>query len=169
MIKSFALKNKNLAPFRIHPLPIDAPVNDKTPNWNLYRMSFPQMKFLKSQSTHWRVTCSYRETSDIYADYARANFVDFDVLSFIGFDVCKKMEYVNIRGHQCVDCTATWFAVKDAYATHIDSSFSSCQFVPTTGSVSSEDNFGWYGNPNVKFRCTSNPKATTNWWFGSYT
>ena len=169
LIESFALKNKMLAPFRIHPFPTNAPVNDKTPNWNLYRMSLEQMKFLRTQSTHWRATCSFSDAPDIYSDYARANFADFDVLNFTGYNVCKKMEYVNIRGHQCVDCTATWFA-GNTYAAHIDSSFSSCQFVPAAGKVFSEDNFGWYGTAtNSKFRCTSNPKATTNWWFGSYT
>ena len=158
-----------LNPFRIHPLATNAPVNDKSPNWNLYRMSFKQMNFLRAQSTHWRVTCSFQDTPDIYSDYARANFVDFDVLMFTGYDVCKKMEYVNIRGHQCVDCTATWFAVNKTLAVHVDSSFSSCQFVPSTGSLNSEDNFGFYGVSSANFRCSSNPKATTNWWFGSYT
>lgn len=168
LIESFAFNNRMLDAFRIHPFSANAPVNDKTPNWHLYRMSFAQMKFLRSQSTHWRATCSfYTKTPYIYSDYARANFADFNLLSFTGYNVCKKMEYVNIRGHQCVDCTATWFAVVKTYGTHIDSSFSSCQFVPK-GSVSSEDNFGFYGTTTNKFRCSSSPKATTNWWIGGY-
>ena len=169
LIESFALKNNNLDSFRKHPFSANAPVNDKTPNWNLYRMSFAQMKFLRSQSTHWRVTCNFPETNSYpYDDYAQANFADFDVLSFTGYDVCKKMEYVNIRGHHCVQCTATWFAVTNTYAPHIDSSFSSCQFLPNMGNVVSEDNFGFYSSKNNKFKCSSSPSATTNWWFGSY-
>ena len=169
LIESYSLKNNNLDSFKKYPFSTDAPVNDKTPNWSLYRMSFAQMKLLRSQSTHWRVTCSFQEgNSYLYDDYARANFADFDVLSFTGYDVCKKMEYVNIRGYHCVDCKATWFAVNKTYAAHIDSSFSSCQFLPNTGSFYSEDNFGYYGIKNSKFRCTSSSSATTNWWFGGY-
>ena len=35
------------------------------------------------------------------------------------------------------------------------------------GSVGSEDNFGFYGAPNVNFRCTADDGDTTQWWFGA--
>jgi hypothetical protein len=50
----------------------------------------------------------------------------------------------------------------------MDSSISSCEFVPTAGSVPSEDNFGYYDFFNTNFRCTTTPDSTTNWWFGGY-
>jgi hypothetical protein len=66
-------------------------------------------------------------------------------MTFLGRGVCKKVEYVNIRGHQCAQCTSKWWQLNNVYSPHIDSSTNGCQFVPTQGSVSSEDNFGYYG------------------------
>jgi hypothetical protein len=88
-------------------------------------------------------------------------------MTFQSAGECKKVEYVNIRGHQCAQCTSRWYQ-SARYAAHIDSSFTGCEFVPTQGSVDSEDNFGLYGDYNNKFRCTAGPLSTTNWWFGGY-
>ncbi|CAB3976580.1 Hypothetical predicted protein [Paramuricea clavata] len=63
LVESFALKNKFLPAFHIHPLKVNAPVNPNSPNWNLFRMSFLQMSQLRAQSTHWRVTCSFQTNS----------------------------------------------------------------------------------------------------------
>jgi hypothetical protein len=164
---SFARKNKGTTALRNHQLSANSPINEKTPiNWNIYRMSLSQMNALKPHSTHWRVTCSLPTHGVDYRDYARANFVDFDIMAFTGSGVCKKMELVNIRGHQCAQCTAMWWHINAHPA--MDSSISSCEFVPTAGSVPSEDNFGYYAFFNTNFRCTATPDSTTNWWFGGY-
>ena len=169
LIESFALKNRAVQQVQRHPLQTNAPVNEGTPNWNIYRMSLSQMKSLKSQSTHWRVTCSLPVHGVDYRDYARANFVDFDVMTFLGDAVCKKMEFVNIRGHQCAQCTVAWWQKINTYPATIDSSYlSNCDLVANTGSVSSEDNFGYYHVINHNFRCSAGPDSTTNWWFGGY-
>jgi hypothetical protein len=89
-------------------------------------------------------------------------------MSFKGSGVCKKVEYVNIRGHQCAQCTSEWWQ-NGGYAAHMDSNDSTvCEFIPNQGSVSSEDNFGVYNYYNNKFRCSAGPLSTTNWWFGGY-
>lgn len=170
LVESFALKNKLLPAFRIHPLKVSAPVNPYSPNWNLFRMSFLQMSRLRAQSTHWRVTCSFQTNSvDIYRDYARTSFKKFDVLDYVGVNVCKKMEYINIRGQQCTECTVGWIATLNKFATHIDGPASTtCQFKPGKDAVYTEDNFGLYWASNKKFRCTTSPDATTNYWFGGY-
>ena len=168
LVVSFTLQNRAVDQIRRHPLQINAPVNEKTPNFNIYRMSLSQMTSLKSQSSHWRVTCSFPTHGVDYKDYARANFADFDVMTFLGDTVCKKMEFVNIRGHQCAQCTATWWQKINAYAAAIDSSTTSCHLNPTAGSVASEDNFGYYVSINHKFRCSVGPDSSTNWWFGAY-
>ena len=168
LIESFALKNKAIQKINKRPLQTNAPVNEKSPNWNLYRMSLPQMRHLKSQSTHWRVTCSFPNFGIDYTDYVRAKFADFDIMTFLGYGVCKKVEYVNIRGHQCAQCTSKWWQVINTFGPHIDSYEGGCQFVPTQGAAFSEDNFGFYDHVNKKFRCTSSPLSTTNWWFGGY-
>ena len=167
LVMSYALKNKNVGQFGANgQMQNNLPVNEDSPNWNLYRMTLTQMNHLKSQSTHWRVTCSFPTHKVDYTDYVRANFTDFDIMTFRGFGICKKVEYINIRGHQCAQCTSTWW--QDNEAAHLDSTFTSCQFLPTQGSVSSEDNFGLYSYYNNKFRCSAGPPSTTNWWFGGY-
>ena len=169
LVESFALKNKGVDQVQRHAIQTNVPVNEKTPNWNIYRMSLSQMTFLKAQSTHWRVTCSLPTFGVDYRDYARANFADFDIMTFLGDGVCKKMEFVNIRGHQCAQCTATWWQKLNTYPATIDSSYpNNCQFVATAGCVPSEDNFGFYHAINNNFRCSSGADSTTNWWFGGY-
>ena len=170
LVESFALKNKLLPAFKSLPLKVDAPVNPYSPNWNLFRMSYQQMSHLRSQSTHWRVTCSFQTNpEDIYRDYARTSFKAFDALDFVGLNVCKKMEYINIRGQHCVKCTVGWIATLNQYALHIDGPApTSCQFKPSKDSIPTEDNFGYYWAANKKFRCSQSPVSTTNYWFGGY-
>ncbi|XP_028403794.1 uncharacterized protein LOC114526401 [Dendronephthya gigantea] len=169
LVMSYAFKNRNMNQMTRRTLGQDAPVNENSPNWNLYRMSPSQMAYLKSQSTHWRSTCSFPSYKVDYTDYVRAKFTDFDIMTLLGHGICKKVEYVNIRGHQCAQCTSKWWQVSNVFAPHIDSSFSGCQFVPTQGSTPSENNFGFYlDGYNRKFRCSSGPLSTTNWWFGGY-
>ena len=169
LVESFALKNKAIPAFSQRSLKINAPVLPKTPNWNRYRMSLSQMNDLKKQSTHWRVTCDFQaKPVDIYRDYAVARFKNFDVMTFEGGNVCKLMKYINVRGHQCAECTAGWYAYVKGENVHFDSQATGCQFTPGKGAVYSEDNFGLYWFTNNKFRCTSSPNATTNFWFGGY-
>ena len=169
LMMSFLFKNKGMPRIFGYKFELDAPLNEHSPNWNLYRMSLSQMTHLKSKSTHWRATCSFPTYKVDYTDYVRAKFADFDVMTFSGYGHCKMVEFVNIRGHQCAQCTARWWQL-NGYIAHIDSSHSGCQFDPTKGSVNSENNFGFYtqGEINKKFRCTANPLSTTNWWFGGY-
>ena len=66
-------------------------------------------------------------------------------------------------------CTAgTWY-LKGIFPLHIDSSLRlGCDFDGSQSGdvVFSEDNFGYYQAVNSKFRCTSSPEATTQFWFG---
>ena len=126
------------------------------------------MESLKSHSTHWRATCSFQTDGVDYTDYVRGNFNDFDIMTFLGSGICKRVELINIRGHMAVQQTAKFWAVANTYSLHVDSSAAGCFFVPTSGSVSSEDNFGFYGAVNPRFRCTAGPQATTQWWFGGH-
>jgi len=127
------------------------------------------MKSLKQVSTHWRATCSFdKHGINQYKDYVRGRFADADALAFLGSGVCLKTELVNIRGHIGIHRTARFWQVLGAYFLHIDSSAKGCQFDPTGGSTSSEDNFGFYDRLNPKFTCTMNGDSTTQWWFGGY-
>ena len=167
LVMSYAFKNKLMQQFAASAqMQNDRPVNEHSPNWNLYRMSLTQMNHLKSQSTHWRVTCSFPTYKVDYTDYVRAKFTDFDIMTFRHRAICKKVEYVNIRGHQCAQCTSKWWQYE--YGAHIDSTQTGCQFLAAQDSVVNEDNFGYYGSYNNKFRCSARPLSTTNWWFGGY-
>ena len=59
MVTSWSTSNRHLAEFRKIPLKYNAPQNEDTLNWDLYRLSLARMRFLQTHSTHWRATCSY--------------------------------------------------------------------------------------------------------------
>ena len=163
---SWATKNKDMAEFHTTALSVDSPVDENLPNWNKYRMSLSMMNDLSTQSTHWRATCSFPTHGVDYVDYVRGKFVDLDVVNFVGHTVCKRVEYVNIRGHKCIDCDLPWWQIDNAFSLHTDSGYATCGFDPTQGAASSENNFGCYASVSSDFRCTADASATTNWWFG---
>ncbi|XP_031566897.1 uncharacterized protein LOC116301872 isoform X2 [Actinia tenebrosa] len=158
-------RNKDtIAPFK-KPLTMNIPVNEKSPNYNMYRMTRDQMTNIKSQSTHWRVTCNGAFVD--YRDYLRVRFADLDPLTFNGAGVCKKVEYINVRGHVGIEVTVPFWQMANRYILHHDSSARKCSFGASAGYVSSEDNFGFYGKINRKFRCSSSDYTTSNMWFGA--
>ena len=167
LVMSWANKHRSLPALRENPFKNNAPINENSRNWNLYRLSLTRMKSLQSHSTHWRATCSFPTHGVDFTDYVRGNIKDFKIIDFIGDRQCKKVEYVNIRGHIGIHLT-TRFWQGTNYMLHIDSSHSVCNFDPTSGSVSSEDNFGYHGTINPKFRCTEGDQSTTQWWFGAH-
>ena len=158
-----------MAEFRSTPLSQDTPVDESLPNWNRYRMGLSMMNNLSAQSTHWRATCSFPTHGVDYTDYVRGKFVDFDIVNFLGGNACKRVEYVNIRGHQCSNCNVPWWQSNNYYFLHTDSSFTTCGFDASQGGIGYEDNFGCYKTVNPNFRCTADASATTNWWFGGNT
>ena len=134
-------------------------------------MKRPYLLWLRDHSTHWRATCRYDTDGTVHTDYLRASLEDFDIIRQVPIvtDDCRPYEYVNIRGNECVNCTArTWYK-KGSFHLVIDSSMQNgCDF---DGSISdqavhSEDNFGFYDVVNPKFRCTSSQNATTQFWIG---
>ena len=149
---------------------IDHPVNDKTPNWNAYRLSKSRMMSIHTQSSHWRATCSYNTDGVVLTDYIRSSFVNVDPLTINGAE-CRKMEYVNIRGSSCTECTIR-VVQKTGYTFFFSSWYGEfgpvekCSFVNAAGAVNTESNFGYYGNINSAHRCSSNSNSTTQCWFG---
>jgi len=167
LVTSWSLENKNMPAFRSKTFTQDAPVNELSPNWNVYRMSKEQMKYLQAESTHWRATCQFDKEDVDYRDYMRGNFADFDITSFRGARVCQKVDYINIRGI-AGHTTATFWQLENSNFLHLESYYSGCEFDATAGAAPSEDNFGFYDKINDAFSCTSGPSATTQYWFGSY-
>ena len=126
------------------------------------------MKAIADHSTNVRATCNFDTEGLNYTDYLRAKFSDINVMNFSSLG-CKKFEYINIRGHDCINCTA-FFGQNEHWHAHIDSYFgiAKCQ-LKSTGArpyPGGEDNFGWYDTVNPIHRCTRNDTSTTQWWFG---
>ena len=171
LLESFSLANKN--DFAIQQFYKDYPVNQNCFKWNKFRLSLPIMNSTLGHSTHFRATCNFNTDGLVTTDYLRAKTTDLNILRLkTSTTPCVKMEYINIRGYDCYNCTAL-MAQGINWHLHTDSSLTPttpCQFTSArNGSVtvlSGEDNFGYYATINPLHRCTSGDNATTQWWFG---
>ena len=168
LVMSLSKENRLISAFRNAVLQINAQENDNSPNWDRYRLSLGRMRSLQVHSTHWRATCSYPTYGIDYRDYIRGNFKDFNIVDFLGNNKCKRVEYVDIRGHNGTNLTVPFWQQKNSWILHIVSSSHRCEFSASVGAVDSEDNFGFYGEINQKFRCTQADNSTTQWWFGAH-
>ena len=168
LLDSFSLANKIY--YNAQPLSQDYPLNQNSFKWNKFRLSLPIMNSMLSHSTHFRATCKFDTDGLVTRDYLRGKTTDFNILLLLKKDSCEKMEYINIRGYDCYNCTAK-MTQKIWWHIHCDSYYMDpCQFTSArNGSVKEpggEDNFGFYGTINSLHRCSSGNDATTQWWFG---
>ncbi|XP_067027253.1 uncharacterized protein [Acropora muricata] len=167
LLDSFSLANKNH--YNKQPLSQDYPVNQNSFKWNKFRLSLPIMTSTLSHSTHFRATCKFDTDGLVTRDYLRGKTTDFNIL-LLNSAPCVKMEYINIRGYDCYNCTAkmtqtiNWHIHCDSY--YLDP----CQFTSGRNGAfqlpGGEDNFGLYGTISSLHRCSSGNDATTQWWFG---
>ena len=84
----------------------------------------------------------------------RTSLANFDIMNIPVpiSGVCCQFEIINIRGYECVSCTAPLWNSKGLASLHTDSSRNVCQFNGNRGDVvGNEDNFGNYGNFNPTF------------------
>ena len=153
--------------FAKSPFPKGALKNHRTPNWEKYRIGKGRMWVIKESSSHWRVTCDFPNFGVDFRDYLRAAFQNLNPIKFEASGKCCKMDYIDIRGHNCTGCTAAWWQNDQRFLTHF-SDQDKCQFGKTPGSSENEANFGgyWKSNTNIAFRCSSTARSTTNYWFG---
>ena len=89
LVHSFSLKNKDVV--QAVSLLKDLAVDEDNPNWVKYRLSRKRMQWLRSQSTHWRVTCSFSTHGVDYRDYVRSSFTSVDPLSLLSISSCIKV------------------------------------------------------------------------------
>ena len=147
------------------PFWMNVPINTTTPNFLLYRMSLIEMKHIQNQSTQWRAVCNYSQSMSDQRDSVRGRFTELNPLDKKVTRACKRVEYVNIRGHVCTNCTVLWFQETTQFL-HIDSGRDrNCTFNGRQDAVTSEDNFGYYIYANPNFGCTKYENSTTSWWF----
>ena len=168
LVMSQTFKNRAIEQFNTKSLRHNGPLNQESPRWDAYRLSLSRMNGLRSVSSHWRVTCNFHTEGLQYRDYVRARFSEFDCGRFYGAEGCKKVEYINVRGHNCTECTVAWWQKNNKYILYHDSSSDECQFGSSPGFVKDENNFGFYKNHNPEFRCSAQNESSTNHWFGSF-
>ena len=166
LVESFSLENnyliKDAAFFK------DKPQNGNSPNWVKYRLSRAHMKQITKRSTYFRATCQFPIGGVKYVDYLRGRLSDFNLIPKTEFRGCAKYEYVNIRGHQCYNCTVYTHQTNKEHI-HIDSCHSDrCGLGRVPGAITGngEDNFGFYFVVNPDHRCSANSTTTTQWWLG---
>ena len=166
LVESFSLLNNPY--IQSYPFYISHPLHESNPNWNYYRLSYLHMKDIADVSTHFRATCQFPVEGVNYVDYIRGKLNDTDVLDAKYVASCMKYDYVNIRGHECHNCTAftvLWSLVH----IHVDgytSNLCTLGRAPDALGGLGDDNFGYYGVPHGKHRCITGITATTQWWFG---
>ena len=167
LVVSFSLENSDL--IRNVSFFMDKPLNENNPNWVKYQLSHTHMKQITKTSMYFRATCQFPMEGVKYVDYLHGRLIDFNLFETEIFG-CTKYEYVNIRGHQCHNCTASSYQTVNWHM-HVDSYWSSiCGLGRVPGALSGgdEDKFGWYETVNPNHRCSANSTATTQWWLGGH-
>ena len=178
LIQSYSLENGQSGGidndiFSTKPLFEDFPVNGVfRDNWSSYRLSLDDMKLIRAYSTHWRATCEFPTIGIDFRDYFRVLLQDYDVIEEppMYTTYCKRYEFMNVRGNQCLNCYARTGVFEDR-APYILSYYlpgqGLCNFYgrPYEGIVG-EHNFGYYKTPNPAFRCSAGSNSTTQYWFG---
>ena len=157
--------------FSEKPLVEDFPVNEVSPeDWSSYRLSLADMKLIRAHSTHWRATCDFQTIGIDFRDYLRALLDHYDVMEapLTKSSECKRCEFINIRGNQCINCTALAL-ISSSRPPYIKSvkSGEQCDFDGKPNeAVVYEQNFGRYQFWNPAFRCSATKDSTTQYWFG---
>ena len=141
--------------------------NDDQLNWHAYLILPAHLSWIGAQSTHWRATCRYDTDGVKYADYIRTSLTDCNILTLqTEYGTCFQFEFVNIRGHECFNCTLSLYNEKGTFSPHRDNTFNVCDFNGEAGSKISEDNFGSYDVVNPSHRCSPNASSTTQFSVG---
>ena len=140
--------------------------------WSEYRLSLADMQSIRDQSTHWRVTCEFPKNG---ADFRDASLEDFDVVKNLtyspGFFSYLPYELINIRGNQCIDCTAltnAFWTLTPAIRSYENKLFP-CEFDGRpnyNGGMEYERNCGIYSVANPAFRCSATKNSITQYWLG---
>ena len=171
---TWTLVQSNQRDQKMKALSYDKPLNENNFSWNGYRLSKTKMKSIQKDSTMWRATCQYQEQS--CSDLVRGFNDKMDILTKM--DGCFKVEYINVRGYSCTNCTV-YFLQTDRCTFHFHLSTtwgSDCKFRPQLEQYRTDlDYFDCYhrkyiyGDQQDKAHCCSKSSATTTQiWFGGH-
>ncbi|XP_020892491.1 uncharacterized protein LOC110231782 [Exaiptasia diaphana] len=165
LIESF---NSKANPFKNTTFYKNAPKNEDSPNFDLYRSSLKRMKEIRSKSTLFRATCDFPNRVSLTPDLLIGRLSDVDILKTVTAYslICRRFKFIDVRGYNCSDCTAlTAWDVRHHF--HIDVTWPNykCHFNPPIA-VPNVDSFGFYKYTDKVSKCTAKTKATTQWWLG---
>jgi hypothetical protein len=170
LIESFALSMKDK--YEQKPFTKDFPSNGESFLWSDYRLSLTAMQHVKRDASYWRATCNYDNDGLVKTDYIRGLLNDLDILTFDKSYTCVKVEYINVRGISCENCTAHFRQDPNTHP-FVDSGMGKnkgCEWDGREGAIHETtycDNFGKYKVLNPAHRCTSSLSSTTQWWLGA--
>ena len=139
-----------------------------SPKLHAYLIRRKYLEWLGTKSTHWRATCRYDTDGVVFTDYMRTSQANCNILTLPENynDQCFQFEFINIRGHECVNCTVPLWYKKGHYPLHTDSDSNKCELRANQGARKSEDNFGSYWVINCKHCCSFNSSSITQFWLG---
>ena len=179
LIESFSLNNEQQ--LITYPFSADHPLNEQYLNRALFRLPIKVIVDIGSRSKYWRGTCSYRDYGVDYRDYVRVRMSDLDPITFLGGltfspDSCILINFIDIKGTNCRNCTTTIFQLSDQMI-HIAPWWGRYHYDCTFNTVTVEYNcpgtneraglLGVYtlcSDPS--YRCSESPSSTTQIWFG---
>jgi hypothetical protein len=176
LFKSFDLDSMvhvNKIPFRK-----DWPKNEHDLSWKLFRLPKSVMSEISSFSTFWRATCSYSLYGVDFQDYIMVRLSMVNPLTHnLDFlkEKCSTVDYINIKGTNCVNCTQMIFQRNAMLFLRPKKSrlTGKCNF--DTSKVEHRCDNGNYarllGQYNVcsdpEYRCSEKSTSTTEFWFGA--
>ena len=171
LVQSFALENRGY--YQKKQLFLDNPRFQANTDFSDFRLSKAKFGSIQQNSTHFRITCNYNaKTFADMIDYVRLKTSVVDFLTYnsdAATHKCILVEYLNIRGGSCTDCTLAILqtSVYNIYTSVLRNSRYGCDWQYPNGHPSCEENLGGYDCYSTDYRCTSSASSTTNTWYGS--
>lgn len=143
LIQSYSLKYSHL--FRNKSFSQNFPRPFLRFSWNSFRLNRFRMESIRNESTKWRITCDLKKTKKaIFTDYVQASNSEFNILTFNGSQ-CINVEYINVGGHNCSNCTASFSQYSKNRALHSNPLLSNyCGFKIPENKSYGHNLFGYY-------------------------
>ena len=172
LVQTYSFKNRGS--FFQEPFFKDGSINqwNAVKDWFEHRHKRETMESIQNDSTKWRVTCDFdKNLTALRNDFMQGSKASVNILTFNEEGVCKKVEYVDIRGYSCSNCSVMLYQT-DLYPFHMDTreSVESCDLKVEDSKwcqgQGGEDSFGYYHCRHEGHRCSATNTSTTNTWLG---
>jgi hypothetical protein len=157
------------------PFTKDYPKNEHRLNWKLFRLPKSLMLQISSHSTFWRATCSYPVYGVDFRDYFRVRLSTVNPVTYESLVWnCSTVDYFDIKGTSCVNCTQIIYQHTGPLAlSPWHSRERKCTFDTSTVEHKCENGeyarllSRYYRCSDPKYRCSEKATSTTEFWFGA--